>query len=291
MPHLLKVTWSRESERRGREREREESQSERQESRQQQVMSCIWSQHMQAVYCPLVRQVLHFIWILLHPHQSLFSLEKVQNAGAWFKEHWPALPEHVVWSQHSQEHKLRKSISAWAQGNDKAALVSTEGFHRPFPKEEDPGKLHHLSVRWEEQRQASIHLCCIKLNIVSVTVKNIVKVLNMVWLDYIQEVQLNCTWHLSSLAKCVLFLGQRSNVQSLHVTNIHQSAFEKQEQDHVVQITSWFLRMGHLRDLHLNSPSFLEGCLDQILRRDGPLAVTLNLLNIENMRMPNALLS
>ena len=290
MPHLLKVTWSRESERRGREREREESQSEMQESRQQQVVSCIWSQHMQAVYCPIVRQVLHFIWILLHPHQSLFSLEKVQNAGAWFKEHWPALPEHVVWSQDSQEHKLRKSISAWAQGNDKAALGSTEGFHRPFPKEEDPGKLHHLSVRWEEQRQASIYLCCIKLNIVSVTVKNIVNVLN--WCGW--TISRRCNWIAPDICPALpsVFYSWARGVmcKSLHVTNIHQSAFEKQEQDHVVQITSWFLRMGHLQDHHLNSPSFLEGCLDKILRRDGPLAVTLNLLNIENMRMPNALL-
>ncbi|OWK08683.1 hypothetical protein Celaphus_00011123 [Cervus elaphus hippelaphus] len=42
---------------------------------------------------------------------------------------------------------------------------------------------------------------------------------------------------------------------------------EKQEQYHFVQITSQFLRLGHLQDLHLESPSFLEGCLDQLLRR------------------------
>nr|XP_014332206.1 PREDICTED: LOW QUALITY PROTEIN: PRAME family member 12 [Bos mutus] len=83
---------------------------------------------------------------------------------------------------------------------------------------------------WVEQRKSSIHLCCKKLMVVSTPVDNIVKVLSMVQLDCIQEVQ-------------------------------------KQEQDYLpVQITSQFLRLGHLQDLHLESPSFLEGCLDQMLR-------------------------
>ncbi|XP_027391487.1 PRAME family member 12-like [Bos indicus x Bos taurus] len=84
-------------------------------------------------------------------------------------------------------------------------------------------------LRWVEQRKSSIHLCCKKLKIVSMPMDKIVKVLSTVQLDCIQEVQ-------------------------------------KQEHDHVVQITSQFRRLGHLRDLHLESPSFLEGCLDQMLR-------------------------
>ena len=44
------------------------------------------------------------------------------------------------------------------------------------------------------------------------------------------------------------------------------SASEEQEQQVVVQFTSQFLRLQHLRDLHLESSFFLEGCLDQLLR-------------------------
>ena len=44
------------------------------------------------------------------------------------------------------------------------------------------------------------------------------------------------------------------------------SALEDQKEQHVVQITSQFLRLYHLQDLLLVSTFFLEGCLDQMLR-------------------------
>ncbi|XP_030739063.1 PRAME family member 12-like [Globicephala melas] len=121
-------------------------------------------------------------------------------------------------------------------------------------------------IRWVEQRKASIHLCCKKLRILSFPMENIMKVLSMVQLDCIQEVQVNCTWHVSTLAVFAPLLGQMNKVQRLLLSNIHMSALGGQEQQHVVQITSQFLRLHHLRDLHLESHSFLEGCLDQMLR-------------------------
>ncbi|XP_059998860.1 PRAME family member 12-like [Lagenorhynchus albirostris] len=121
-------------------------------------------------------------------------------------------------------------------------------------------------IRWVEQRKASIHLCCKKLRILSFPMENIMKVLSMVQLDCIQEVQVNCTWHLSTLAVFAPLLGQMNKVQRLLLSNIHMSALGGQEQQHFVQITSQFLRLHHLRDLHLESHSFLEGCLDQMLR-------------------------
>ena len=56
-------------------------------------------------------------------------------------------------------------------------------------------------LRWVEQRKSSIHLCCKKLKIVSMPMDKIVKVLSAVQLDCIQEVDLNFTQKLSSLAK------------------------------------------------------------------------------------------
>ncbi|OWK08357.1 hypothetical protein Celaphus_00011118, partial [Cervus elaphus hippelaphus] len=43
------------------------------------------------------------------------------------------------------------------------------------------------------------------------------------------------------------------------------SPLEDQEELHVVQIISQFLRLYHLQDLLLVSTFFLEGCLDQML--------------------------
>ena len=44
-------------------------------------------------------------------------------------------------------------------------------------------------LRWVEQRKASVHLCCKKLKISAMPMDNVVKVLSMVHLDCIQEVQ------------------------------------------------------------------------------------------------------
>ena len=114
-------------------------------------------------------------------------------------------------------------------------------------------------LRWVEQRKTSVHLCCKKLKIVSMPMDNIVKVLSMVQLDCIQEVQVSCTWNLSTLAMFAPFLGEMCNLQRLILFPVHVSAFKKQEEHHIVQITSQFLRLDHLRDLHLEFPSFLEG--------------------------------
>ncbi|CAN0570705.1 unnamed protein product [Rangifer tarandus platyrhynchus] len=126
--------------------------------------------------------------------------------------------------------------------------------------------LEALDVLLAQKRKSSIHLCCKKLEIVSMPMDNIVKVLSMVQLDCIQEVQVSCTWNLPTLATFAPFLGEMSHLQRLRLSHAHVSAFKKQEHDHLVHVTSQFRRLGHLRDLHLESPSFLEGCLDQMLR-------------------------
>ncbi|KAM9705911.1 melanoma antigen preferentially expressed in tumors-like [Dama dama] len=121
-------------------------------------------------------------------------------------------------------------------------------------------------LKWVEERKASIHLCCKRLRILSFPMENIMKVLSMVRLDCIQEVHVNCTWYLPTLAMFAPLLGQISKVQRLLISHIHLPAPMEQDKQHVVKITSQFLRMHHLRDLHLESPFYLEGCLDQMLR-------------------------
>ena len=121
-------------------------------------------------------------------------------------------------------------------------------------------------MQWVEKRKVSIHLCCKKLKIVTMSMENIMTVLSRVQLDCIQEVQVNCTWHLSTLAMFAPLLGQMGNVQRLLLSHIHVPALEEQEDQHVIQITSQFLRLHHLRDIRMESPSFLQGRLDKMLR-------------------------
>ena len=68
------------------------------------------------------------------------------------------------------------------------------------------------------------------------------------------------------LATFAPFLGKMNNLQRLCLSPIHLTAFTKQEQDHFVQITSQFLRLGHLLVLQRESPSLPEGCLNHMLR-------------------------
>ena len=121
-------------------------------------------------------------------------------------------------------------------------------------------------MRWVEERKASIHLCCRKLKIESMPRDNIMKILSMVQLDCVEEVRVNCTWQLSSLAVFAPLLGQMSNVQRRLLSHMDVSALEDQEEQHVVQISSQFLRLHYLQDVFLVFTFFLEGCLDQMLR-------------------------
>uniref|UniRef100_A0A8C6D8U8 Uncharacterized protein n=1 Tax=Moschus moschiferus TaxID=68415 RepID=A0A8C6D8U8_MOSMO len=120
--------------------------------------------------------------------------------------------------------------------------------------------------RWVEQRKASIHLCCKKMKIISVSKENMKEVLRMVKLDCVQKVKLSFTQKLSTLARFAPLLGQMSNVQSLILSRIRGSADEEQDHQDLLQLTSQILQLRDLRDLRMEAPSFLEGHLDQMLR-------------------------
>ena len=197
---------------------------------------------------------------LSFPHRRCkLRVLDLRNTGQDFWRMWSGSSVHV------------SSSSSMALGAEdtlrtEQPLAPFEVFIELHLKERSMGRFLTYLMRWVEERKASIHLCCKKLRIISFSMDNIMKVLSMVQLDCIQEVQVNCIWHLSTLATFAPFLGRMSNLQRLVLFPIHVSAFRKHEQDHIVQITSQFLRLGHLRDLYLESPSFLEGRLDQMLR-------------------------
>ncbi|KAK1335567.1 hypothetical protein QTO34_003357 [Cnephaeus nilssonii] len=69
-----------------------------------------------------------------------------------------------------------------------------------------------------------------------------------VQLDCILEVEVNCTWGLPTLGTFALYLGQMRNLQRLSLPHPHM------------------LNLQHLRELDMDSPCFLQGRLDQVLR-------------------------
>lgn len=130
---------------------------------------------------------------------------------------------------------------------------------------------HHFFtyiIWWAKQREGSLHLCCKTLKIFAVSAKNI-KSLSLVQLDCIQEVEVNCPWSLSTLGMFAPYLGQMTNVRRLSLSHIHVPASKEEERGeelHIDQFTSQFLWLQRLQKLHLQSPAFLAGHLDRMLR-------------------------
>ncbi|XP_054576664.1 PRAME family member 20-like [Eptesicus fuscus] len=133
-------------------------------------------------------------------------------------------------------------------------------------------------IQWAQQREGLLHLCCKTLRIAEVPFQRVRKVLDAVQLDCIQEVEVNCTWDLPTLGTFALYLGQMRNLQRLSLSHIHVLSEEEEEEDDeedeeeleeegsFSQFLSQMLRLQHLRELDMDSPSFLRGRLDQMLR-------------------------
>ncbi|XP_072831983.1 PRAME family member 8-like, partial [Vicugna pacos] len=198
----------------------------------------------------------------VRPRRCRLRVLDLRNTGQNFWSMWSGARARVCpssWMAPAAENSSRT----------KQHLASLEVFTDLCLEKRTPGKFLTYLLRWVQQRKGLIHLRCKKLKIVSMPVKNIMKVLSRVQLDCLQEVEVDCTWRLSTLARFAPLLGQMTHVQRLRLSHVRVSEFDRQQQQQqqqVVQFTSQILRLHHLRDLHLESPSFLEGRLDQMLR-------------------------
>ncbi|XP_006875004.1 PREDICTED: melanoma antigen preferentially expressed in tumors [Chrysochloris asiatica] len=132
------------------------------------------------------------------------------------------------------------------------------------------------------QRHGQLRLCCKKLQVFSVPMQNIKKVLKTVQLHSVQNLEMNCTWKLSTLGRFARFLGQMVNLRRfllchLQVLPSHRS--RAKEEQYICQFAAPFSGLCHLRELRLDSISFLEGRLHHLLRC---LTTHLEILSITN---------
>ncbi|XP_070263934.1 PRAME family member 8-like [Myotis yumanensis] len=114
-------------------------------------------------------------------------------------------------------------------------------------------------IQWAQQREGLLHLCCKTLRISEVPFQRVRRVLDRVRLGCIQEVDVNCTWDLSTLGTFSLYLGTMSNLKEIFLMGELIEVYEEEGEEEM-------LRLRHLRDLHMCSLSFLPGRLDQVLR-------------------------
>lgn len=112
-----------------------------------------------------------------------------------------------------------------------------------------------------------LHLCCKKLKVFAMSKQN-TDILDMVQLDSVQDLEVNCTWKLSTLRNFAPYLGQMGNLRRFLLSHVFTSFHTplEQEEQCVSLLTSQFLSLPHLQELYLDDVSILKGRLDEILR-------------------------
>ena len=139
---------------------------------------------------------------LLIPHRNCtLHVLDLKNTGQDFWKMWSGSSVHVSSSS---------SMAPMAEDGSriKKPLVPFEVFTELHLKERTMSEFLTCLLKWVEQRDPFIHLCWKKLKTVSCPMDNIMKVLSMVQLDCIQELHVNCTWHLSTLAMIAPLLAR-----------------------------------------------------------------------------------
>ncbi|XP_021056776.1 PRAME family member 12 [Mus pahari] len=137
---------------------------------------------------------------------------------------------------------------------------------------------------WARERKAVLQLGCKKLKINTVAIQNIMKILETLDLDCMEEVEVCCTWKLSTLAIFAPYLGRMKNLLSIILSHIHvpASLTPEEKQQLVSQFTSQFSNLQYLQDLSLDSIGFLRGQMDQLFRC---LEAPLEILSITDSKM------
>ncbi|KAI4550010.1 hypothetical protein MJT46_019159 [Ovis ammon polii x Ovis aries] len=93
------------------------------------------------------------------------------------------------------------------------------------------------------------------------TDSSIRRILKLVKLDSVHDLEVNCTLKLDMLGRFLPHLGRMGNLCHLLLSHIHVllHTTPDQEEHWVSQLTAQFLNLPHQQELYLDSISFLEG--------------------------------
>uniref|UniRef100_A0A8C9PPN4 Uncharacterized protein n=1 Tax=Spermophilus dauricus TaxID=99837 RepID=A0A8C9PPN4_SPEDA len=126
---------------------------------------------------------------------------------------------------------------------------------------------HSFLFRWVDERKGLIQLCCKKLQMCSLPVRTIEKILERLDLDFIQQLDVQCFWRLSTLATFATYWGQMSNLRKLFFSHVYVSAYASQEERD--QLLKTPLETLSITDCQLSDPDWndLSGSpnLDQLI--------------------------
>ncbi|MXQ99799.1 hypothetical protein E5288_WYG003947 [Bos mutus] len=135
-------------------------------------------------------------------------------------------------------------------------------------KEDTLDEILSYLLKKAKQKRRLLWLHSQKLRIFTMAMQSIRRILKMVQLDSIQDLEVNCTWKLATLGRFEPHLGRMGNLRLLLVSCIQElpHTAPDQEEHCIGQHTTQFLNLSHLQKLYLDSISYLEGRLHQTLR-------------------------
>ncbi|XP_048185526.1 melanoma antigen preferentially expressed in tumors-like isoform X2 [Perognathus longimembris pacificus] len=123
-------------------------------------------------------------------------------------------------------------------------------------------------IRKIKQEKGLLYLHCKKLSILPIPFQMIKRIMKVVQLDSLQELEVRGSWKLSTLGMFAPYLGQMGNLHRLLFSHNHTYPYTSLEEKkmYVNQFCSKLLNLPHLQELCFDSVSFVAGCLNHILR-------------------------
>ncbi|KAM6149261.1 melanoma antigen preferentially expressed in tumors-like [Rhynchocyon petersi] len=138
-------------------------------------------------------------------------------------------------------------------------------------KEDDPDQVLTFLSRRLHMGKVLPQICCRKLSFVGKKLKFPVlkRIMDNVHLHCVQEVRISRSLDLLDLAMLAPYLGQMVHVNTFHLSGLliyPWTVFTEPFTQLFTVFLSQFLRMLHLKHLHLDSVCSLEGHMDQLLK-------------------------
>ncbi|XP_008847358.1 PRAME family member 8-like [Nannospalax galili] len=143
-------------------------------------------------------------------------------------------------------------------------------------------------LQWAEQRKNSLQLCCKKMEICTLPICTIRKILKILQAEYIEKLELNLGWSVSTLACFSPHLGQMRNIHTLSLARIYKNTlkmdhtFTDSEEKCINKFILQFSKLNCLQHLHMSDIYFLADHMKQLLRY---LKVPLETLSISHCQL------
>ncbi|XP_048191082.1 PRAME family member 20-like [Perognathus longimembris pacificus] len=133
--------------------------------------------------------------------------------------------------------------------------------------------LQSYLLNWAHKRKARVQLCSRQLKLLSDSFPEIQKVLEILRLDFVQELVVSEFWSPHTMQVCAPYLSWMRNLRRLKISNTfdHMYTVERQSPYCAWKFKARYWHLPHVNQLHMETIMFHPENLLSILRSLGPL--------------------